>query len=139
MSGRPRHIGLFYRIATRNFTRAACFTRSSPKRRTEDRRQGTFCTANCRERVLSKLPERDLPAAVMEFAKVFRHLNWTWKDIDFLRDNTSLPIVLKGILHPDDARKAVKVRCCRFDGHSFRLVNRYAKKQRRELCQKRRA
>ena len=30
----------------------------------------------------------------------------TWDDLAFLRSLTSLPIVLKGILHPDDARLA---------------------------------
>jgi lactate 2-monooxygenase len=32
----------------------------------------------------------------------------TWKDIAFLRDLTSLPILLKGVLHRDDARLAVE-------------------------------
>jgi isopentenyl diphosphate isomerase/L-lactate dehydrogenase-like FMN-dependent dehydrogenase len=67
-----------------------------------------FSDPHFRSRLASS-PEQDPQAAVMEFAKVFRHLDWTWKDITFLRDNTSLPIVLKGILHPDDARKAVEV------------------------------
>lgn len=58
---------------------------------------------------LAKSPEQDLAAAIGEFAKVWSHLNWTWESIAFLRDNTSLPIVLKGILHPDDASKAVEV------------------------------
>lgn len=31
----------------------------------------------------------------------------TWEDLKFLRAQTKLPIVLKGILHPDDARKAL--------------------------------
>lgn len=30
----------------------------------------------------------------------------TWSDIDWLRAQTSLPLVLKGILHPDDAARA---------------------------------
>ena len=30
----------------------------------------------------------------------------SWEDLAFLREATSLPIVLKGILHPDDARRA---------------------------------
>lgn len=50
-----------------------------------------------------------MAAAIGEFAKVWGLLNWTWESIAFLRDNTSLPIVLKGILHPDDASKAVEV------------------------------
>ena len=31
----------------------------------------------------------------------------TWDDLAWLREQTSLPILLKGILHPDDAREAV--------------------------------
>ena len=31
----------------------------------------------------------------------------TWDDLAWLRETTSLPIVLKGILHPDDARRGV--------------------------------
>jgi L-lactate dehydrogenase (cytochrome)/isopentenyl-diphosphate delta-isomerase len=30
----------------------------------------------------------------------------TWDDLAWLRSQTDLPIVLKGILHPDDARRA---------------------------------
>ena len=32
----------------------------------------------------------------------------TWESIDWLRSITSLPIVLKGILRPDDAKEALK-------------------------------
>jgi lactate 2-monooxygenase len=31
----------------------------------------------------------------------------TWDDLDWLRSVTDLPIVVKGVLHPDDARRAV--------------------------------
>jgi 4-hydroxymandelate oxidase len=31
-----------------------------------------------------------------------------WRDIDWLRSITELPVVLKGVVHPDDARLAVK-------------------------------
>ncbi len=34
----------------------------------------------------------------------------TWDDLAWLREQTSLPILLKGILHPDDAREAVRAR-----------------------------
>ncbi len=30
----------------------------------------------------------------------------SWKDLDWIRSITSLPIILKGIIHPDDAREA---------------------------------
>lgn len=35
----------------------------------------------------------------------------TWKDIDWLKSVTTLPIVLKGILRPDDAELAIKHGC----------------------------
>jgi lactate 2-monooxygenase len=35
------------------------------------------------------------------------HPNLTWDDLSFLREQTSLPIVIKGILHPADAKQAV--------------------------------
>lgn len=32
----------------------------------------------------------------------------TWEDLPFLREHTDLPIVLKGIVHPDDAERALE-------------------------------
>jgi lactate 2-monooxygenase len=46
-------------------------------------------------------------AAIQTFIATFSRTSLTWDDLDFLRQHTSLPILLKGILHPDDARKAV--------------------------------
>ncbi len=46
-------------------------------------------------------------AAVETFLEVFSRSNLTWDDLVFLRSRTKLPIVLKGIQHPDDARRAV--------------------------------
>jgi len=42
-------------------------------------------------------------AAVQVFLDVFSRPSLTWEDLAFLRAQTSLPIVLKGIQHPDDA------------------------------------
>ncbi len=41
------------------------------------------------------------------FGQVFSDPSRTWDDLAKLRAITRLPIVLKGVLHPDDARKAV--------------------------------
>ncbi|QNE34755.1 alpha-hydroxy-acid oxidizing protein [Leifsonia shinshuensis] len=46
-------------------------------------------------------------AAVETFLDVFADPSLTWDDLAFLRERTDLPIVLKGVLHPDDARRAV--------------------------------
>jgi 4-hydroxymandelate oxidase len=32
-----------------------------------------------------------------------------WRDVEWLRSITSLPLALKGILHPDDARRALRI------------------------------
>ncbi|BDZ44800.1 oxidoreductase [Naasia aerilata] len=45
--------------------------------------------------------------AVQTFLDVFSRPSLTWEDLAFLRGLTALPIVLKGIQHPDDARRAV--------------------------------
>ncbi|NOS71348.1 MAG: alpha-hydroxy-acid oxidizing protein [Verrucomicrobia bacterium] len=59
-----------------------------------------FCGA------LAKPPHEDMPAAIAHWAKIFSDPGVTWDDLKFLRENTRLPLVLKGILHPDDARRA---------------------------------
>ncbi|MGV3487179.1 MAG: lactate 2-monooxygenase [Tuberibacillus sp.] len=57
---------------------------------------------------LSKSPKEDPLSATMYWAQVFGNAGLTWDDITFLRQKTKLPILLKGILHPDDAKKAVE-------------------------------
>lgn len=46
-------------------------------------------------------------AAVQTFLDIYSRPSLNWDDIATLREKTALPIVLKGILHPDDARRAV--------------------------------
>ncbi len=53
-------------------------------------------------------PEEDMQAAIGQWAWQFANPSVTWEDLAFLRECTELPIVLKGILHPDDARLAVE-------------------------------
>jgi lactate 2-monooxygenase len=55
---------------------------------------------------LAKPPAEDPDAAVMHFIGLFADPAKTWPDLAFLRENWDGPIVLKGILHPDDARLA---------------------------------
>jgi lactate 2-monooxygenase len=45
--------------------------------------------------------------AVRKFVATYSNPAITWNDLKILRGYTSLPIVLKGILHPDDARQAI--------------------------------
>jgi isopentenyl diphosphate isomerase/L-lactate dehydrogenase-like FMN-dependent dehydrogenase len=46
-------------------------------------------------------------AAVETFLEVFSRTSLTWDDLAWLRERTRLPIVLKGLQHPDDARRAL--------------------------------
>ncbi len=52
------------------------------------------------------LDQADPNAAVLKFVRVFNNPTLTWADLEWLREITSLPIVLKGIQHPDDMRRA---------------------------------
>lgn len=54
-----------------------------------------------------KLRSGEPLAAVETFLDVFADPSLTWDDLTFLRERTRLPIVLKGVLHPDDARRAL--------------------------------
>jgi lactate 2-monooxygenase len=47
-------------------------------------------------------------AAVQRFVDTYSRPSLTWEDLPFLRERTRLPILLKGLLHPDDARRALE-------------------------------
>jgi isopentenyl diphosphate isomerase/L-lactate dehydrogenase-like FMN-dependent dehydrogenase len=70
-----------------------------------------FCLANYtsdpvfRAR-LAQSPEENPMAAVAHWAGVFGN-PLTWDDLPWLRSLTSLPLILKGICHADDARRAL--------------------------------
>ena len=46
-------------------------------------------------------------AAVKTFVSLYSRSNLTWSDLEFLRECTTLPIVLKGISRGDDAKRAL--------------------------------
>jgi isopentenyl diphosphate isomerase/L-lactate dehydrogenase-like FMN-dependent dehydrogenase len=56
---------------------------------------------------LHNLKSGDALAAVRRFVATYSRASLTWDDLPFLRQCTRLPIVLKGVLHPDDARRAM--------------------------------
>ena len=56
---------------------------------------------------LERTPEEDMGAAIGHYLSVYVNPSLTWDELEWLRETTSLPIVLKGILHSDDAREAV--------------------------------
>jgi lactate 2-monooxygenase len=55
---------------------------------------------------LAQSPEENVMAAVAHWAGVFGN-PLTWNDLPWLRSLTTLPLILKGICHPDDARRAL--------------------------------
>ncbi|MEU8758742.1 alpha-hydroxy-acid oxidizing protein [Streptomyces sp. NPDC048659] len=54
---------------------------------------------------LAKPPEEDPQAAVLEWTGLFGN-PLTWDDLPWLRSLTELPIILKGLCHPEDVRRA---------------------------------
>ena len=57
---------------------------------------------------LANLRSPDPRAAVRRFLQVYSRPSLTWDDLPFLREQTKLPILLKGVLHADDARRATE-------------------------------
>ncbi len=51
-------------------------------------------------------PEEDLGAAIGHYVGVYVNPSLTWEDLERLREWTSLPVLIKGVLHPDDAQEA---------------------------------
>ena len=45
--------------------------------------------------------------SVQRFVEIYSRPSLNWDDLPFLRERTRLPILLKGICHPDDARRAL--------------------------------
>jgi lactate 2-monooxygenase len=48
-------------------------------------------------------------AAVETFLAIYSKPSLSWADLETLPSRTRLPVLLKGILHPDDARRAVEL------------------------------
>ncbi|GAA3814633.1 lactate 2-monooxygenase [Amycolatopsis tucumanensis] len=57
--------------------------------------------------LLEKAPEDDMPSAILRWVSLFTGTDHSWDQLPFLREHWDGPIVLKGIQHPDDARRAV--------------------------------
>ena len=55
------------------------------------------------DNIRSPLPR----AAVETFLRIYSRPSLTFDDIATLRERTDLPVLLKGVLHPDDARRAL--------------------------------
>jgi 4-hydroxymandelate oxidase len=48
-----------------------------------------------------------LPGGATQTSAV-RSRSLTWKDLDWFRSVTKLPVILKGVMHPDDAERAIQ-------------------------------
>ena len=56
---------------------------------------------------LDKSPDDDLLTAAATMLATFPNLGLEWNDLDWLRGQTTLPILVKGVLTADDAREAL--------------------------------
>lgn len=52
-------------------------------------------------------PAKDKMKTMMHFATCFSNPASTWEDLSLIRNCTKLPIIVKGIQHPEDAKKAL--------------------------------
>jgi lactate 2-monooxygenase len=55
---------------------------------------------------LEKPPEEDVLAAAAMMLATFPNLGLTWDDLGWLREQTTLPLLVKGVLRRDDAERA---------------------------------
>jgi len=56
---------------------------------------------------LGQRPDADPAASVLHWQSMFGDPRNTWADLAWVRENWDGPIAVKGVLHPDDARKAI--------------------------------
>ncbi|MEV0093250.1 alpha-hydroxy-acid oxidizing protein [Streptomyces sp. NPDC050738] len=54
---------------------------------------------------LAREPEEDMGAAILKWTQIFGN-PLTWDDLPWLRSLTSLPLIVKGLCHPEDVRRA---------------------------------
>ena len=62
---------------------------------------------------LDKPPQEDLLTAAATMLATFPNLGLTWQDLDWLRQQTKLPLLVKGVLTAEDAQRALD---CGMDG-----------------------
>jgi lactate 2-monooxygenase len=69
---------------------------------------GQFISDPIFRKLLDFDPDKDPGRAGREMMKLFANPGLTWSDLTWLRELTDLPILLKGILHSDDAQHAMQ-------------------------------
>lgn len=69
---------------------------------------GNYITDPAFRALLEQTPEADMKAALQKQADIIDQPGLDWDLLKKVRQMTSLPIVLKGILHPQDAKLAIE-------------------------------
>lgn len=64
--------------------------------------------ANLATHAKEHFPEGMAGSGLAAYAAALLDASLTWKDLEWLRGQTKLPVLLKGVVHPDDARAAVE-------------------------------
>jgi lactate 2-monooxygenase len=100
---------VFRRLAQEAADAAAAAPAERPRITPTTLRTLVAITRNHPGRFLDNLRSPVPRAAVETFLRIYSRPTLTWDDVAGLRARTPLPIVLKGVLHPDDARRAVDV------------------------------
>ncbi|MBO8173316.1 MAG: alpha-hydroxy-acid oxidizing protein [Bacillaceae bacterium] len=57
---------------------------------------------------LEQPPQKDVKAAAVKALEEGNHKAFTWKEFEFIRQQTSLPLLIKGVTHPEDAALAIE-------------------------------
>lgn len=57
---------------------------------------------------LQEAPDKNVRKAVLKALEEGNNTCFTWKELDFIREQTNLPLLIKGITHPDDAILAME-------------------------------
>lgn len=58
--------------------------------------------------MLKESPDKNVKEAALKALEVGNNTCFTWKELDFIREQTCLPLLIKGITHPDDAILALE-------------------------------
>ncbi len=61
-----------------------------------------FCSS------LKEAPDKNIKAAALKALEEGNNTCFTWRKLDFIREQTRLPLLIKGITHPDDAIMALE-------------------------------
>jgi 4-hydroxymandelate oxidase len=63
--------------------------------------------ANLTQRQMDQLPQAKLDSGLAAYFEDLLEQGLTWETFDWIASETDLPIILKGVVRPDDARRAI--------------------------------